>query len=80
MRPQKLEFINHVGAGPEIHAEIPKQIKFPEGTMKAGPQKLIIGCAPWIQFPKEEWDDMVSEVFAEMVELWNNKYTNNNST
>lgn len=36
---------------------------------------LTIGFAPWIQFAPEKWNKMLEEVFTEMVDLWNEKYS-----
>jgi hypothetical protein len=72
MRPKRLE-LRGSGSGLQIHGDIPAPIDFPEGTMKARFQGMLVACAPWIQFPNSEWDDMLGEVFQEMVDLWNEK-------
>jgi len=74
MKPKRLEMRNVPSAGLQIHGDMPAPIDFPEGTMKARFQGMLIGCAPWIQFPNNEWDEMLEEVFQEMVDLWNAKH------
>jgi hypothetical protein len=35
---------------------------------------MLIGTEPWIQFSPVEWDEMVEQLFKEMVEAWNEKF------
>ena len=72
--PTRLESRNVSGAGMEIHGHFLDELQFPEFKMKAGPQRIVIGTEPWIQFPKQDWDDVISTVFQQMVDLWNKEY------
>jgi len=66
--------MNVPGAGLQIHGNIPEAIKFPMGNMGRGQQMFMFATEPWIQFPAEEWNNMLETVFTEMVDLWNEKH------
>jgi hypothetical protein len=84
-RPNRLEFRNTVGSGLAIHADIPFEPNCIEFVMKKGFQPIMHGAQsevnklisyePWIQFPDKDWNEMLETVFKEMVELWNEKYS-----
>ena len=90
LRPKKLEFRNTPGSGVQIHAYIQFNPNCVEFTMKKGFQPIMHGAteesckmisyAPWIQFPDKDWVEMISGVFLEMVDLWNEKYATRNGT
>ena len=83
-RPNRLKVKNISGAGLQIHADISFNPDFKEFTLKKGFQPImqgdshetskIISYEPWVQFPDKDWDEMLSTVFSEMVDLWNDKY------
>lgn len=83
-RPRRLKLTNHPGTGLEIHADIQFNPQCVEFVMKKGYQPImqgaqsetskVISYEPWIQFPDKDWDDMLEDVFKEMVDLWNEKY------
>ena len=83
-RPNRLEFKNIIGAGLQIHADIPFNPHCVEFVMKKGFQPILFGSdceahkviayEPWIQFSDKDWDEMLFTVFQEMVDLWNEKY------
>jgi len=35
---------------------------------------MLAATEPWIQFSPTEWDQMIEQVFDEMVEAWNEKF------
>ena len=37
-------------------------------------ENLTIGVEPFIQFSPDKWNEMIEEVFTEMVNLWNEKH------
>ena len=84
MKPIALKAEYRAGAGWHIKALIPTPINCVEATLKATYQPIAqlhdncmetcIGYEPWIQFPPEEWNKMIEEVFTELVELWNKKH------
>jgi hypothetical protein len=85
-RPKRLKLKNVAGAGLQIHADIPFEPNCVEFRMKKGYQPIMHGAThemdkviaykPWIQFPDKDWDEMLHTVFAEMVDLWNEKHAN----
>ncbi len=85
VRPHRLKFENIQSAGLEIHADIPFNPNCIEFVMKKGFQPIMNGAThetskmisyePWIQFPDKQWSTMIQNVFKEMVELWNEKYS-----
>lgn len=81
-RPKRLKCKNVVGAGLQIYADITFEPNCVEFKMKKGyqrimegvPHNMLIAYEPWIQFPDKDWDEMLENVFNEMVDLWNEKY------
>lgn len=84
LRPVRLKVVRRSGAGWEINAFVPKEVDCAEFTLRATYQPILqeprkfyeecVGYAPFIQFPPKEWDEMIGEMFTEMVELWNAKH------
>lgn len=82
----KLRVSDIPGTGKEIFAFIDQPIPCAEFTMKGNAyQPITHTCQPtehehkliaerWIQFEPKVWSDMIEEVFAEMVSLWNAKH------
>lgn len=71
----ELEYKNVLGAGKQIHAHLGKEFMCVEFTKKADvAQPIMIASEPWIQFPPLEWNEMIEEIFIEMVELFNAKH------
>lgn len=83
-RPHRLKFENDRGSsGLQIKATIDFEAMCCEFTKLPGdhiilhgkPGKdMLIAYEPWIQFSPQNWDEMIAQVFEEMVELWNEKY------
>ena len=83
-RPNRLKVKNIAGAGLQIHADISFNPNCVEFIMKKGFQPIMHGAShetekmisyePWIQFSDKGWDEMLENVFQEMVDLWNDKY------
>jgi hypothetical protein len=78
--PKRLEAKNIVGAGLQIHAELPVGVDFVEFSMKSGKNPIVIGSELWIQFPRKEWHEMLKTVFEEMVDAWNEKHATETAT
>ena len=79
----KLEFKDLPSHGAEIYAHIKQEVPCVEFVMRGDvgqpitytPNAPILAYAgPWIQFAPEEWREMINEIFAEMVKLWNKKH------
>jgi len=73
MKPDKLETRYVSGAGRQIFACIPKELNFVEYTAI---DSIMIATDQWVQFPNSEFQEMVKDVFEEMVALWNEKHAN----
>lgn len=72
----ELEYKDVLGAGKQIHARLGKEFMCVEFTLKSGvAQPIMIAAEPWMQFPPLEWNQMVEDVFKEMVELFNEKHS-----
>ena len=74
IRPIKLEYKDISGAGKQIHADFDSEFNMVEFKKLKGLQ--IIATEPWIQFEPKEWSDSINQIFTEMVDLWNEKYSN----
>lgn len=83
----KLYYKDIPGAGKQIHAYLGQEIPCVEFTMKGDvPQPITYVSPPehapeillysemWVQFAPIEWNQMVEDVFKEMVKLWNEKH------
>lgn len=87
MIPVELKTEYSAGAGWQIKALLKKEVNCAEFILKKDcflrvmegkkPEpNMLIGYEPWIQFAPKEWDDMIGEIFTEMVSLWNEKQLN----
>lgn len=80
----KLEYKGGVGAGKQVLATIGQKVPCVEFTMrddvaqpiiyKPDPPQFILFAERWIQFAPKAWNEMLDEIFTEMVSLWNEKY------
>lgn len=78
MKPSKLIYENVVGSGQHIKAQLDESIDCVEFRMiPNAAHSILIGYSPFIQFPEPKWDAMLNEVFQQMVEAWNDKYSKN---
>jgi len=80
IKVSKLEFRDVVSAGKQVFAQIDheKDINCVEFHLKgkaSQPVMVMVGYEPWIQFPPQEWHEMVERIFTQMVEAWNEKYS-----
>lgn len=82
----KLSYSNIEGTGKEIFAYIGQEVPCVEFTMKGNvSQPIAYRCMPteishrifserWIQFEPDAWNQMIDDVYKELVNLWNEKY------
>ena len=79
----KLEYRDVLGAGKEIYAHIDQEVPCVEFTMKKDvfqrvthkcDAPYIVFTEPFVQFSPQSWDDMIENLFTELVELWNQKH------
>jgi hypothetical protein len=82
----KLKVSDIPGTGKEIFAFIDQPISCVEFTMKGNAyQPITHTCQPteqmhkfiserWIQFKPSVWSQMIEDVYAEMVRLWNKEH------
>jgi len=82
--PSKLIYKDVAFAGKQIFADIDAEFNMAEYKKLPGEQPVIkpykfqehmVGYEPFIQFPPKEWDDMMDNLFKEMVDAWNEKYS-----
>lgn len=77
MKPSKLVYENVVGAGHQIKAHIGEPVECVEFRLRGDvAQPVLIGYAPFIQFPDPAWNAMLDETFQQMVDAWNEKHSN----
>jgi hypothetical protein len=84
MKPSKLVYENVIGAGHQIKAHIGEPVACAEFRLRGdvaqpvmqGKRDVLIGYSPFIQFAPTEWDNMLDKLYQEMVEAWNEKYSN----
>jgi len=78
-----LRFDNILGAGCQVKAYIDQEVPCVEFTMKGNHhQTVMVKCSepiltasePFVQFSSPEWDEMISKLFREMVDAWNEKH------
>lgn len=73
LRPKKLEYKNINSVGKQIYADFGTNFNMVEYTTTQHPQ--LIASEPWVQFEPEIWDTALDQIFEEMVDLWNEKYS-----
>jgi hypothetical protein len=80
---KRLRFDDVPSAGCQIKAFIDQPVPCVEFTMKGNQEQpvmlkcsepLLTATEPWLQFAPKVWDEMISELFQQMVDAWNEKY------
>jgi len=83
IRISKLKFDDVPGAGCQIKAHIDQRVPCVEFALKADclqtvmqkcREPLLTATEPWFQFAPKPWDEMISKLFQEMVDAWNEKH------
>ena len=69
MHVTKLEYKNVPSAGKQVYAE------FSDGQSR--PVMNLVAYEPWRQFPPKGLDDLLDDLFTEMIEAWNEKHAGN---
>lgn len=80
MKAIKLSYKNVPFTGRQIYADIAEGFNFVEYKTKAGKHPVLIkhnhliGYEPFTQFPLKEYEEMMDQLFIEMVVAWNEKH------
>jgi len=78
----KLNFVDKAGSGLQIEADFNKGFNFveyasaPNSKLPVLQNSALIGYEPWVQFPPEKYNKIMTSIFKEIVKLWNEKYSN----
>lgn len=88
MKPNKLVYKHVVGSGHQINADIGESVECVEfklrgdvsQTVLEGTTETLMAYSPFIQFTPVEWNDMISVLYREMVDAWNEKHSNVKNT
>jgi hypothetical protein len=76
MKPNKLIYENTPGAGHQIKACLGEPVDCVEFRLRGDvAQPVLVGHSPFIQFSPPAWDEMLSVTLRQMVEAWNEKYS-----
>ena len=79
----KLVYEDVVGAGKQIKAIIGQPVPCVEFTLRGDvpltviqtpKDPVMIAYEPWLQFGPKEWNEMLHEIFSELVNLWNERH------
>ena len=82
MKITRLKSKHREGAGLEIYGFFTETQDCAEFVMKKGYQQVlqceaILGYEPWVQFEPKKRKEVMSELFKQMVDAWNEKYAIN---